>query len=57
MAEIILSDGEHRTVIPVKPGETVYGALVREGAQLDSYCGGSGTCGKCRVRCFKAPRQ
>jgi uncharacterized 2Fe-2S/4Fe-4S cluster protein (DUF4445 family) len=50
VAEIILSDGEHRTVIPVKPGETVYGALVREGAQLDSYCGGSGTCGKCRVR-------
>lgn len=50
MAEIILRDGERETAIEVNPHETVFEALVRAGARIDTYCGGSGTCGKCRVR-------
>ncbi len=50
MAEIILREAQIERTIAIRPGETVFDALVRAGAAVDSYCGGAGTCGKCRVR-------
>lgn len=36
--------------LKVRQGETVWGALKREGVELESDCGGLGKCGKCKVR-------
>lgn len=36
--------------VRVKPGVTVYEALQETPLDLDSECGGVGTCGKCKVR-------
>jgi uncharacterized 2Fe-2S/4Fe-4S cluster protein (DUF4445 family) len=36
--------------VQVKPGVTVYEALQETNLDLDSECGGVGTCGKCKVR-------
>ena len=34
----------------VKRGENLLEALRREGIEVDSYCGGMGSCGKCVVK-------
>ena len=44
--ELSLTSGK---TIAVQQGESVFGALRREGIFLTSSCGGKGTCGKCRV--------
>lgn len=44
------------TVLPrgirlsVSPGESLFQVLTKAGISLDSYCGGQGICGKCKVR-------
>jgi uncharacterized 2Fe-2S/4Fe-4S cluster protein (DUF4445 family) len=35
--------------IEVSPGTTLYKAAVEAGVELNSICGGKGTCGKCKV--------
>jgi len=45
----ILLSPENRE-ISVTPGETVRDALIKSGIFLNDYCGGKGTCGKCRIR-------
>ena len=37
------------TVVEVQDGETVLDAAVAAGVQVNSVCGGKGTCGKCLV--------
>lgn len=39
-------------VLEVFPRESLFKALTRTGLCLNSYCGGQGICGKCRVRLF-----
>ena len=34
----------------VPAGQTLFDAAVRAGVEVDTVCGGQGTCGKCRVR-------
>lgn len=47
------------TIIPsgatleVFPGESIFEVLIKAGVGLNSYCGGQGICGKCRVRLSK----
>ncbi len=36
--------------IKARPNENVYQALARHSLPLESYCGGGGICGKCKVR-------
>jgi uncharacterized 2Fe-2S/4Fe-4S cluster protein (DUF4445 family) len=38
------------TIFQISPGESLYQVLTRAGINLNSYCGGQGICGKCRVR-------
>lgn len=40
--------------LKVKPGVTIYEALQRTNLDIDSECGGLGTCGKCKVRIITA---
>lgn len=40
------------TILYVSPAENLFQALTRAGISLNSYCGGKGICGKCRVRLF-----
>ncbi|NLL47444.1 MAG: DUF4445 domain-containing protein [Firmicutes bacterium] len=35
--------------VPIFPGDTVFDAILRSGQALDAYCGGNGSCGKCKV--------
>lgn len=39
-----------RTVVHARPGDTLTTAAEQAGLTLTTPCGGSGTCGKCRVR-------
>ena len=41
-------------VVELRPGEDLAGALVRAGVELETPCGGQGTCGGCRIR-IEAP--
>ncbi len=36
--------------VPVKQGETIWGALQETDLKLDSDCGGLGKCGKCKIK-------
>ena len=39
------------------PGETVFETLRRASLPMDSYCGGQGTCGKCKVYWVQGERE
>lgn len=39
--------------VSVKESESIYEAVLRAGIQLNSSCGGKGTCGRCRVKINK----
>ncbi len=43
--------------VAIRPGETVFEALIRSNAPMDSYCGGNGTCGKCKVHWVQEQRE
>ncbi|GBE00696.1 Na(+)-translocating NADH-quinone reductase subunit F [bacterium BMS3Bbin06] len=44
------------TTLHVSPGENLFQVLTKAGISLNSYCGGQGICGKCKVRIIsKAP--
>ncbi|HSV30684.1 MAG TPA: ASKHA domain-containing protein [Atribacteraceae bacterium] len=37
-------------IFEVKPGDNLWEALLREGLEIEAYCGGLGLCGKCVVK-------
>ncbi|MDE3076293.1 MAG: 2Fe-2S iron-sulfur cluster binding domain-containing protein, partial [Chloroflexota bacterium] len=39
----------------VPEGETLFEAAVRAGVEIDTVCGGNGSCGKCKVRFGEDP--
>lgn len=39
--------------VSLKEDESIYAAVLRAGIQLNSSCGGKGTCGRCRVKIIK----
>lgn len=50
MAKILVRVGQNQElVLEVSPGRSVFSALREEGIMVDSFCGGMGTCGKCKV--------
>ncbi|MCK9524902.1 MAG: ASKHA domain-containing protein [Limnochordia bacterium] len=52
--EILLPNAETEKKITCFPGETVYDVLLRSDLAPSSYCGGKGTCGKCKVHWVQA---
>ncbi len=38
------------TILHVAPGESLFQVLTKAGISLNSYCGGQGICGKCKIR-------
>ena len=48
--KILIRSSRKEQEIPFQPGETVFDVMLRSDVPPNSYCGGKGTCGKCRVR-------
>lgn len=49
MMKIWIRSNHKEQEVPIRSGETVFQALIRSNAPMNSYCGGKGTCGKCKV--------
>ncbi len=50
MAQITFMTGDTRVTATARAGESLLAAAGRAGVVIDAPCGGSGACGKCRVR-------
>lgn len=49
VTRMILYSGGQQQKIDILPGDTVLTALHRHGIEVPSFCGGAGTCGKCKI--------
>lgn len=47
---LTVKDGRRTITIQAKTAQTIMSALAENGIQLHSLCGGSGRCGKCKIR-------
>ncbi|HBN95761.1 MAG TPA: hypothetical protein DDZ66_05635, partial [Firmicutes bacterium] len=57
MMKILIRSNHREQEVPFRPGETVFNALIRSRVPMDSYCGGKGTCGKCKVYWVQEARE
>ena len=48
--KILIRSAQTKQEVAFQPGETVFDAMLRSDLAPNSYCGGKGTCGKCKVR-------
>jgi len=53
--EVKVCQGEHEETVTAEEGTPLLEAISGSGMELESYCGGRGTCGKCRAVLRPAP--
>lgn len=56
--EVTVHKGNETRIILIKEKESLMSALIREGYYISAVCGGTGRCGKCKIRILegKAPK-
>jgi len=53
--QVKIIQGNKTDEFEVEKGKNLYDIINQKGYQLTAYCGGEGTCQKCRVRLTPAP--
>lgn len=55
--KILIRSANIEQEVSFTSGETVFDAIIRSDIPMDSYCGGKGTCGKCKVYWVQEERE